>query len=290
VSGTGARGQRHARADRAALALLVAREQLADARLDDVEAADALLEGTVAVLVLLGAVDRDRDAEAVLRQEVDDLVGQQRGVGRQRVVHALLPRRGLGLGVLDGGADRREVQQRLAAEERDGHLRPVAAAAQQEVDRLPRRVVVHLRLACALAARAVGQPVLAVLVAVRARQVALVGDVEHQRRQRERHRRQLRARRRGFAHRADDAEVDQVVQRRRGGRAIGAIGEPRLVVATAGKGERVDDRGGVGVEAEDRRRGGDVDELQPAVAAEPSVQGRLQLHQRSSQSSAVQRV
>ena len=175
------RRQRHARANRAAA---VALQQLLDFRRDDVVAAGAVVEDAELVLHFLGAVDRNRDADAVLGQELDDLRLEQRAVGRQAEVDLLaqlvapLPRVGNRL------LQHREIQQRLAAEEGDVRDLVVARLLQHEVDALARRLLAHeLRL---LAVFGVDDLVLAVLVAVLAAQIALIGDVQHHRGQRKR--------------------------------------------------------------------------------------------------------
>ena len=62
--------KRHARADRPAAMPL---QQLLDLRRDDVVAAGAVVEDAELVLHLARAVDRDRDADVVLGEELDDL-------------------------------------------------------------------------------------------------------------------------------------------------------------------------------------------------------------------------
>ena len=68
--------------------------------------------------ISLRAVDRDRDADLVLDQELDDLRLEQRGVGRQAEVDVLARAAAARcLRVGDRLLEHREVQQRLAAEE-----------------------------------------------------------------------------------------------------------------------------------------------------------------------------
>ena len=159
--------------------------------------------------------------------------------------------RGAGAGVGDGLLQHREVHQRLAAEERD-HRGP-AALAQGEVDGLARRLLAHeLRL---LAVLGVDDLVLAVLVAVLAAQVALVGDVHHQRLQRnDRERQDLRR------------DRPELSPRRWRGRDTARRacptprpGEARLAAPPAGRSDgartvlqRVDDGRRAGVEGEHR--------------------------------------
>ncbi len=193
--------QRHARADRPRP---MARQQRLDLRRHDVVAAGAVLEDAEAILQLLRPVDRNGDADAVLGQELDDIRPQQRGVRGQAEVDLLADFGGPPPRVGNRRFQHREIQQRLAAEERHVRGRALARFAQQELDALARGLLRHeLRL---LAVLGVDDLVLAVLVAIGAAQVALVRDVHDQRLQRHRlQRHDLGARRddRGVADRAD---------------------------------------------------------------------------------------
>ena len=72
---------------RAAIGLVRCRlQQLLDFRRDHVVAAGAVMEDAELVLHLARAVNRDRDADVVLDQELDDVRAQERGVGRQAEV------------------------------------------------------------------------------------------------------------------------------------------------------------------------------------------------------------
>ena len=82
----------------------------------------------------------------------------------------------------------RKIHQRLAAEERDVHGAPLAGLLKQKVDRGARRLEVH-ELRLALGRRDL---VLAELVAILAGEIALIGQIQHQRLQREVGRRILR--------------------------------------------------------------------------------------------------
>ena len=177
--------QRHARANRPAA---VAPQQRLDLRRDDVVAARAGVEDAELVLQVARTVDRDRHADVVLGEELDDLRAEQRRVGREAEVDRLPELRGAAPRVGDGRLQHRKVEKRLAAEERQVRRLARAALLEQELDAVARRLLGHeLRL---LAVLGVDDLVLAVLVAVRARQVALVRDVQHHRVQRERHHRQ----------------------------------------------------------------------------------------------------
>ena len=89
-----------------------------DARRDDVVAAGAVVEDAELVLHFLGAVDRDRHPDLVLDQELDHVRLEQGGVGGQAEVDVLAERGGALLRVGDGLLEHREVEERLAAEER----------------------------------------------------------------------------------------------------------------------------------------------------------------------------
>ena len=166
-----------------------------DARRDDVVAAGAVLEDPELVLHFPRTVDRDGDPDLVLDQELDHVRLEQRGVGRQAEVDVLAERGGALLRVGDGLFQHREVEERLAAEESQVRDLVGARLLEHEVDALARRLLRHeLRLAAVLG---VDNLVFAVLVAVGAAQIALVGDVQHHRGERERRQRQhLRRRRR----------------------------------------------------------------------------------------------
>ena len=243
------RRERHARADRPRA---VAPEELADLRRHQIVAAGAVGEDAELVLDVLRPVDRDRDADAVLGDELDDLRLEQRRV-REAEVHRFadfgraLPR------VRDRLDEHREVEQRLAAEERD--VRDVARLAQQEVDALARRVLRHeFRLP---AVRRVDDLVLAVLVAVGAAQIALVGDVQHHRRERDapsgfegdgRQRNHLGRHRRRRADLADRLHARQI-----GERLVDVVERAQLLARARAVGQRPQQRVGGVVELEDRR-------------------------------------
>ena len=148
-------------------------QQLLDFRRDHVVAAGAVMEDAELVLHLFRAVNRDRDADVVLDEELDDVRAQQRGVGRQAEVNRFPELGGASAPVRDRRLEHREIEQRLAAEK--GEVGDAAALPEQELDAVARRLLGHeFRL---LAVLGVDDLVLAVLVAIRARQVALVRDV-----------------------------------------------------------------------------------------------------------------
>src|SRR4051812_26911190 len=77
-------GQRHARAHRLPA---VTRQQLLDPRQNQIVAAQAIREDAELVLLLPRPVDRNRHANVVRDDPVDDLLAQQRGVCRQAGVY-----------------------------------------------------------------------------------------------------------------------------------------------------------------------------------------------------------
>ncbi len=187
--------------------------QLLDLRSDDVVAAGAVVEDAELVLDFLRTVDRNRDTDAFFSEELDDLGPEQRRVGGQAEVDVLAD---LGRPLTCVGnrlLQHREVQQRLAAEERDVREPVGARLLQHEVHALARRLLAHeLRL---LAVFRIDDLVLAVLVAVGAAQIALVGDVQHHRRQRERRERNhFRGWRGGHRSRTDRLHARQFRDRR----------------------------------------------------------------------------
>ena len=169
-----ARGQRDARRNGPRAMVF---NQRPHPRLDDVVAAFAVGEDAQLIVHLLRAVHADRDADVVLREKLDDGGRQQRGVGGQAEVDVAALLFGLLIGVGDHLLQQREIHQRFAAEERDVNGPPVGRLFQQEIHRRLGRFHVHeLRLAFGC-----GQLVGAKLVAVLARQIALVGEIHHQR-------------------------------------------------------------------------------------------------------------
>src|SRR5580765_4190470 len=94
-------------------------EQLLNLRRDDVVAAGAVVEDAELVLYLARSVDRDRDADLVLGEELDDLRLEQRAVGREAEVHGLAHLGAAPARVGDRLLQDRKVEQRFAAEERD---------------------------------------------------------------------------------------------------------------------------------------------------------------------------
>src|SRR5712691_7160873 len=184
------RGERDACADWPAPVLF---EELADFRSDHVVAARTVVEDAELVLHLAGTVDGDGDADAVLGEELDDLRLQQRAVGREAEVHVLAQFGAAPARVRDRLLQNREVEQRLAAKEGDVRHPVVARFLEHELHALTRGLLAHeLRFPAVFR---VDDLVFAVLVTVGAAQVALVGDVEDHRRQREgREREDLRLR------------------------------------------------------------------------------------------------
>jgi hypothetical protein len=104
----------------------VPRQQRLDLRRRDCVTAGAVVEDAELVLHLFGAVDRDRHADALGREELDDVGPQQRRVGRQAEIDVFAHVRGAPASVGNRRLEHVEVHQRLAAEERDVRVRVVA--------------------------------------------------------------------------------------------------------------------------------------------------------------------
>ena len=126
--------------------------------------------------------------------------------------------------VRDRRLQHREIEERLAAEK--GHVRrPVRRLSRSRKSTLSRAVSSLMNFAC-LPCGGIDDLVLAVLITVGARQVALVRHVQHHRVERERHHRQHP---RGGGLRlllvADCANVDQLADRRSHGVGVEAIGQ-----------------------------------------------------------------
>ena len=154
-------------------------EQRLDLRRRNGVAAGAVVEDAELVLHLLRTVDRDGHANALVGKELDHVRPEQRGVGGQAEVDVLARFSGALPRIRDRRLQHVEIHQRLAAEKRDVRARVVARLAQGELDGLAGRRFAHeLGL---LAVLGVDNLVLAVLVAVGAGEVALVGDVHDQR-------------------------------------------------------------------------------------------------------------
>ena len=238
------RGQGHPRPDGPAR---VAPQQLAHPGQQLVVAAAAVVEHAEAVLHLARTVDRHGHGDVVLGQEPDHLAGQQRRVRGEVELDPLAPRRGLRAGVGHDAAQHRVVHQGLAAEEAHVHHPVIARLVHQQIDALAGGLLAH-----ELGLRPVGgvdDLVLAVLVAVRATEVALVGDVQDRGRQRERRqgddrRRRGRGRRRG----GDGADRVHLLELVEGLPEVG-VGEPRAHV-----GEQIPARHPPAVEAVDEGR------------------------------------
>ena len=130
---------------------------------------------------LLGAIHTDGDADAVRRQKLNDGGCQQRGVGGQAEIDMPSVIGCLLAGVCHHLLEQRKVHQRLAAEE--GHVNRTAAGRllQQKIHGGLRGLEIHeFRLALGRC-YFIG----AELVTVLTRQVALVGEIQHQGLQRE---------------------------------------------------------------------------------------------------------
>ncbi len=149
--------------------------QLAQARFHHRIRTLAVLVDAALVLKIGRAVHRYGDAHRIVRKELDDFVGQQRGVGRQAVGHALAFGGSGLIGIKHHIAQQLEVHQRFTAEERDVRHFAVTRAGQQEIDRCLGGFQRHV---FGLARRR-GDLVCAEFIAIGTSQIALVGDVQH---------------------------------------------------------------------------------------------------------------
>ncbi len=201
-----ARGDRDARTHRTSSGA-VALEQSFDARDDFFVASSATGEGAVAVVVLLAAVDRNADAEAMGREELDHIRGQECGVGRQREPDRPSLFGSFFEGVLRCLANDVDPEQGFSTEVRDREFRPATGLSEEEVDGLMGRLGGHLGCCGQLA-----ELVLAVLVTVGAGEVAAAGDVEHQGCEGEGHRREVGRGSRRFTDRAQQAKGHQFLE------------------------------------------------------------------------------
>jgi hypothetical protein len=120
----------------------------------------------------------------MLGEKLDNLRAEQRRVGGQTEVHLLPQFLRSSPRVVQRRLENRKVHQCFTAEERDVRGRVVARLAQREIDAGPGGLLAHeLRLPPVLG---VDNLVFAVLVTVGAAQIALIGDVDDQRLQRDR--------------------------------------------------------------------------------------------------------
>ena len=273
-------GERHPGPDRAGA---VALQQAPDLRHRVVVAAHPVLEDAELVLHLLGPVDADGHADPVLGQPVDHLVAQQRAVGGQREIDVLPQLPGALARVGHRLLEDLEVEQRLATEEGEVRDRQIARLLEHEVDALPRGLLAHV--GGRGVARGVDDLVLAVLVAVRARQVALVRDVEDHRGERKirlgQHPREGLFRGRGEADRLHPHQLRQAPPHGGLAETWGERGHQRVLAGCAGvEGLQHGERGLV--EVEDRGRRHQVEEglaprlegMELALGEEDGVGGR----------------
>ncbi|MNH01519.1 hypothetical protein D3C79_607400 [compost metagenome] len=163
-----ATGQRDPRAHRAAV---VARQQHVDLAPHHVIGALPAHGDAVAVVHGLGAVDADRQAEAVGIEPVDDLFGEQGGIGGHDELHLLARLGEAPLAVGDHVLDQWPVGQRLATEEHHAVALLVGRLLEQHLHRSLGGGGTHLL--------ARGRFVQVFLVAVGAAEVAAGVDVEH---------------------------------------------------------------------------------------------------------------
>src|SRR5262249_49748151 len=127
--------QRHARPDRPAV---MPAQQLPHAWSDEVVTSGPVAEDAEAVLQLLRAVDRDRDADPVVGEELDDVGAQQRGVGREAEVDLLALLRRAPPRVLERAPYHAEIEKRLASEEGEVNGAVGARLPEQELDGVAR--------------------------------------------------------------------------------------------------------------------------------------------------------
>ena len=107
--------------------------------------------------------------------------GDQSGIRRKAELHALARLGGFILGVPHGLREQRKIHQRLAAEESHMNGRALGRLLDEHVDRRLRHVHPHILGLSVRFADLVG----AVLIAIAACQIALVGEVQHNALQRE---------------------------------------------------------------------------------------------------------
>lgn len=145
------------------------RQHFPDDRRDDREGAAAVTERALFILHSHVAVDAEGEADPVIQAIVEEPIGDECRVGRDREVEAFAAFGGPALGVGDRGFEHRQVEKRFAAEE-DEIERPLRTGLlKQPIHGRARRRLAHLRSV------AMG-PVAA--VAVDAVQVAALRDHE----------------------------------------------------------------------------------------------------------------
>ena len=143
---------------------------------DNVVAAAPVWKDAQLVVQFLGSVHAHRDADVVLRQEVDDRGREQGRVGGETEVDRPGFLLGLFASILDYLLQQRVVHQSLTTEERDLQRVALGGLLQEEGDCGLRRLQIHeLRLAFGR-----GNLVGSVLVAILTGQIALIGEVQHQ--------------------------------------------------------------------------------------------------------------
>ena len=182
-------------------------QQFADPGRDDVIAPGAVVKHAELILYLSGPVDRDRDADAILREKLDDFRPQESAVGRKTEIDFFAHLRGAPARVGNGRFEHREIQESLAAKESEVRDFVRARFPQHELHALPGRFLAHER--GLLAVPSVHDPVFSVLVTIGATKVALVGDVEDESGQREGDRRQIPEQRLRAVHRFADGPCAQ---------------------------------------------------------------------------------
>src|SRR5712672_1290889 len=182
----GLRSHSHARGDRPGV---MASEEFAHFRLDNVVAAAAIGEDAERVIHFLGSVEANGYADFVGGQIIDDDGSEERGVGGKAEIDFDALERGLLAGVVDHFAKHWEIHQGLAAEKSDVHGPATFGLGEQIVHRRLRGLPIHEFFF----AFGSGDFVFAEFVAILTRKIALIGEVHHQGLQREMLRELLRS-------------------------------------------------------------------------------------------------
>ena len=136
--------------------------------------------GTVDVVDLPGAVDADAHGDAVLLEEPGDLPGHERAVGGEGEGDLLPPCLGHRAGFVNRGPQEGEPEERLPAEEDDGHFPVLPGTGRAGTRRSPGATPGTSPAAPPPPPAGGSAPFLAVLVAVAAREVAGVREHQHE--------------------------------------------------------------------------------------------------------------
>src|SRR5262245_28723670 len=101
-------------------------------------------KGAPFVMQILGAVDTDRQSKAVFLEEVDDLIGQQRAIGRQGKIDFLATHVPFLFGIGHNFGHELEIEQCFATKEDQVYLAVLPGSGEEKVHAGPGRVPVHL--------------------------------------------------------------------------------------------------------------------------------------------------